>query len=147
MTIRLGPYEGRSAVRRIIQKDEMGCGVACVAMLSGRTYAEVRRRMFGDGEVAGTKAPFLREHLERLGCRVDALRLKPLKKLRYSDLEYDAILKVWPRQDGNWHWVVWDSCRRRVLDPEEPPYVRIRATHYLPVRRPDRRRPRRGRTA
>ena len=106
-------------------------------MLAGRSYVEVRRRMFPKGRVEATRAPDLRKHLKLYGCLVDARRLKPLPKhKRYTKLSCDAILKVWPRNDGSWHWVVWDSSKRRVLDPAEPPFVNYRVKGYLPVRRP-----------
>ena len=120
-------------MKRIIQKDELGCGVACVAMLAGRTYAAVRREMLLDGEVNATSASTLRKHLKRLGCEVGARRLLKMPG-HYSALRCDAILRVWPHVDGLHHWVVWDKRRELVLDPAETPYVNFKATHYLPVR-------------
>ena len=121
-------------MRRIIQKDEVGCGVACVSMLTGQSYAAVRQSMFPTGECVRTRSRDLRKALRTFGYDVGK-RLNPLRTRHYSNLEFDAILKVWPKKDGTWHWVVWDARARRILDPLEPPYKRIRAISYLRVRR------------
>ena len=71
-------------MRHIIQRDELGCGVTCVAMLAGRAYAEVRRTMFPDVEVTGTTAPVLRDHLELLGCKARARRILGRSPVRDS---------------------------------------------------------------
>ena len=121
-------------MRRIVQKDDVGCGVACVSMLTGQSYAAVRRSMFPTGESIGTKTKDLRKALRTFGCDVGE-RLNPLRTRHYSKLQFDAILKVWPKKNGTWHWVVWDAGAKRILDPLEPPYKRIRAISYLRVTR------------
>ena len=64
-----------------------------------------------------------------------AHHLVPFRSTKYEDLEDNAILKVNPRRGGaEWHWVVWDAKRRRLLDPRDPPYKRISACSYLRVR-------------
>ena len=121
-------------MRRIKQwANEDGCGIACVAMVSRRTYAEVRKRMFPNGEVTRTDASMLRDALERFGCTV-APRIRKMT-MHYSKLPFDAILEVARHKDGSWHWVVWDSRRKRILDPSCPA-ARYRATRYLPVCQP-----------
>ena len=122
-------------MRRIRQKDDEGCGVACAAMLSGQSYAFVRKLMFAEKEVRATSTKELIAALAAIGCR-PATRLVPLRSRGYRDLEFDAVLKIWPRQNNrNWHWVVWDFRRKRVIDPLEPPYKRVRAISYLKVLR------------
>ena len=36
--------DGRCAIGAVIQEDRIGCGVACVAAITGQTYAAVKRR-------------------------------------------------------------------------------------------------------
>ena len=49
--------EGVLAMRRITQHcdPENGCGIACVAMLLGITYADARKRLFLNGGVRLTQ--------------------------------------------------------------------------------------------
>jgi hypothetical protein len=64
-------------MRRVVQKDEMGCGVACVAMLAGVHYREALE-VFDNQESAisnGNYAPALRLALTKLG-------LRPSKRLK-----------------------------------------------------------------
>ena len=89
--------------------------------------------MFSTGRVRPTRTNDLRLALISFGL-TPGPRLIPLRTRCYRDLSCDAILKVWPRRDGrDWHWVVWDARRRRVLDSLPEPYKHIRAISYLPV--------------
>ena len=121
-------------MKRIAQQDPHGAGVACVAMLAGRSYGAVAKEMFPDGAVSGTDADELRKALVACGLE-PARHLVPFRSKKYRDLEDNAILKANSRRGGaEWHWVVWDAERRRLLDPRDPPYKRIRACAYLRVR-------------
>ena len=40
-------------MKRIVQQDPHGCGIACVAMLSGKSYRAVRKEMFPNGRGPG----------------------------------------------------------------------------------------------
>jgi len=124
-------------MRRVQQLDDDGCGLACVAMVTGKTYPSIRRD-YPDG-VDGTHLRHLRRLLRkhRAGC---GDRMIPLRTRQPSDLPFDAIIKINPRQDGKeWHWVIWDHRRRRILDPKNPPYKRLRYVSYVRVRQPARR--------
>ena len=57
-------------MRRIVQDDKLGCGVACLAMLVGKSYAELRHAMLPDDKVEATRPQFLRQQLTRLGSRL-----------------------------------------------------------------------------
>ena len=126
--------ERHKPLKRIVQEDSFGSGIACVAMLAGKSYGAVRKEMFPDGVVSGTNTGGLRKALAAHGLEL-ARHLVPFRSTKYQDLEDDAILKANPRHGGaEWHWVVWDAKRRRLLDPRDPPYKRIRACSYLRVR-------------
>jgi Peptidase C39 family len=120
-------------MRRVKQEHEMGCGVACVAMLASVHYRKAHE-VFDDKESAvknGYFAPALRFVLTRLGLRPS----RRLKKFRgYDALKQNAILKVNPYNKGkDWHWVAWDARGNRILDPYEPPYKRYRPIAVLNV--------------
>lgn len=110
-----------------------GCGVACVAMIAGVGYWTACAAIFGTEppDRHSTHAADLRRGLKRLGIAL-ADRLRPLGDRPLSDLEASAIVKVNPRRDG-WHWVVWDTERRRLLDPRQPTYQRYRVVSFLQV--------------
>ena len=135
-------------MRPIVQKDCSGCGIACVAMLTGESYSTMRRQMFPEGNVTYTYVNDLRKALAKYDVGL-AHRSFPFSTSRRwnhpkgfeSFLEQemyftsDAILAINPSQNGStWHWVVWDARRRRILDPQEPPYKRIRPLSYLRVK-------------
>ena len=124
------------AVRRIVQRDKTGCGVACVAMVVGASYAIVRGVMADDRSTIYANTKDVVKALRHFGADLPRDRLVVLRGRNFRRLEYDAILKVNVRKDGHWHWVVWDAKKQRVLDPKRRPYRTIRATSYLPVNRP-----------
>ena len=71
--------------------------------------------------VPGADTGGLRKALAVYGLE-RAHHLVPFRSTKYEDLEDNAILKVNPRRGGaEWHWVVWDAKRRRLLDPRDPP--------------------------
>ncbi len=142
-------------MQRVEQPDGTGCGLACVAMLAGRSYATVKEKAIKltlyDG--FGTKRNYrtLARHLRRLGeayslClgpRVEFARRR--RHVRTSLDEFERYMKAREpsahalvathRKEDEWHWVVWDSDRGRLLDPRKPPRTRdIRPWYYIRVR-------------
>lgn len=118
-------------MRLVKQFDEDGCGLACTAMAAGTTYRKVRAFAFPDGDVTGTSTRRLREIMEAHGVTLGE-RLIPMRGKYPSELGFDALLKINVRQNGReWHWVVWDHERQKVLDPKRPPYKRPRFVSYI----------------
>lgn len=131
-------------MRLIKQGDEEGCGLACVAMAGSSTYAAVRktyREVLGierTDKIEGTQLSRLKEIMRRHGVSIEgrARRGNGLKPEQLN-LDCDALLKVNLRLDGEeWHWVIWDNHRRRVLDPKQKPYVRLKCVSYWKLKRP-----------
>jgi hypothetical protein len=123
-------------LRRIIQQDETGCGVACVAIFANVGYDDARKVMFGRARGTYTSTADLRRALCRFGFK-PARRLIPFgRRGRYTDLREDAVLKLKARAHGEreWHWAVWDARRRKLIDPAKFPYKRFRVTSFLAVR-------------
>lgn len=120
-------------MRLIKQFDDDGCGLACTAMAAGTTYRAVRNFAFPDGEVESTSTRRLREIMEAHGVKLGK-RLVPFRGKHPSDLGFNALLKVNVRRNGSeWHWVLWDCERKKVLDPRRPPYKRLRYTSYVQI--------------
>lgn len=121
-------------MRLVRQLTPYGCGVACVAIVAGVDYWTACEAIFGaePPDDHGTETGDLRRGLSRLGVR-SAPRLLALAGRPCSDLATDAIVKVNLRQDGWWHWVVWDLHRQRIIDPMKRPYRRHRPISYLAI--------------
>lgn len=126
-------------MRLVKQFDDEGCGLACTAMAAGTTYRTVRAKAFPDGEVHPTSLKQLREIMEThgvgLGKKLIPFQTRTRKRVP-QDLEFDALLKVNLRQNGReWHWVLWDHERQRILDPKRPVYKRLRYHSFIRLER------------
>lgn len=123
-------------MRLVRQRDKDGCGIACVATLGGLPYRRARIELFrrtGPRNSSLTNTGDLRRALKKRGFRVSR-RLKPLYRRQLIDLKANAILKVNPKPNGSWHWVIWDAKRRQILDPEGHRKRPYRYVSYLLVR-------------
>jgi len=62
----------------ITQKDQFGCGIACIAFVVGKTYDEVIKVLGRDkAETAGFYCRELCRILEKFGCHCEHYYLKP----------------------------------------------------------------------
>ena len=125
-------------MRRVQQRDERGCGIACVAMLTGQSYKTIREYMFPSGEVKRTRSKQLIEALNYYEAKLVGQDYFLMKGRSYRRLAFDAILRV----DSGYHWVVWDSKKGRILDParKEPKRHYYECTSYIQAIRHDDRR-------
>ncbi|WP_161489986.1 cysteine peptidase family C39 domain-containing protein [Acidihalobacter prosperus] len=92
------------------------CGVACVAMITGKRYEEVERRFHKRGLVSNgeyfTFHKDLMDVLESFGYEV-----KRRKFVSWKTVCFPAIVKVNVRAGNYWHWVVL-AGDRKILDPK-----------------------------
>lgn len=109
-------------MQRIIQIDSTGCGLACVAMLAGRSYEQVKRNSIRLGilEESGpfyTVAKNLRELLRSYNISCDSGG----KIRKWESLPDKAILAINHQEKSNsWHWVVFVRESKEefyILDP------------------------------
>jgi ABC-type bacteriocin/lantibiotic exporter with double-glycine peptidase domain len=105
-------------LRRVKQRQfEKGdCGVACVAMIIGKPYEEVKRAfrergLVSDGEYFTCHKDLIAV-LEGFGCTVKRRKFSSWRSVRFP-----AIVKVNVRAGNYWHWVVL-AGDRRILDPK-----------------------------
>ena len=117
-------------MRRVPQKHESDCGVACVAMLAGVSYAIARSAIFGKFQPTYTSAHDLRKAMKKFGINV-ALRAQRFPR-RDPGPTVNALVKSNVRKDS-WHWVVWDANHSVFVDPRTPPYTRLRPHSYYSV--------------
>lgn len=115
-------------MNRVIQQDNTGCGLACVAMVVGCTYEEIRTLAI-DELGFDTKGPFstdyidLRVMLAEYGYRLS--RYTPFSG--YAPLSPLCIMGIERAGSGEEdHWVVHMKCGldRYVLDPS----LRVKST-------------------
>lgn len=120
-------------MKRVIQRNEHGCGVACVAMIASVSYRRALRAVFGKNPPPehSTETQDIKSALRKLDVKT-ASRLMPFRGKRPADLKGQAILYVNDRIDSG-HWIVWDYARQCLLDPYEPPHKRYRYCSYLYV--------------
>lgn len=151
----------RAPVRRCLQHDRSGCGLACVAMLAGIGYAQARtlaralaigprlsRHRAGGG---GARAPLesWRTDARQLRRMLAVLRIGSGSERAvgdWRDCGGDGLVAINPREDGTWHWVVYlhDPVAPRVLDPNprvrrDPrrDFGRMRPVRFVPVTLPE----------
>jgi hypothetical protein len=104
-------------MRRVQQKNESDCGVACVAMLARVSYDEAYTAVYGEGRKGLTSSGKLRATLTKLGRPPVEGRMVSKGTRTLSSLPHDALLKVQPLKCSTKHWVVWEKKRQMKLDP------------------------------
>jgi hypothetical protein len=125
-------------MRRVVQEDDTGCGVACVAMLGKVDYQDARKAMFArKGGYTGTTK--LRKGLAKFGLDcAELIQFRRNSKFSsHESLPFDAILKLIApsHKPGYCHWVVWDSRLGRIQDPQSPRFKKpYKIVSYLEVR-------------
>lgn len=109
-------------MRRVVQKDATGCGLACIAMLAERKYEEVKSLAMEElnFEIDGyfyTQT----KHLVALGNKFNIKIGKRRRKFKgYKFLPDKAILAInYDKEFNSWHWVVYhrSASGDYVLDP------------------------------
>lgn len=108
----------------IRQEEETGCGLACVAMLAGQSYAAVRETAAGLGIFAADEAlwsdtTYVRRLLDHYGIK-SAPQETPFTD--WTDLPDRALLATKLHYENGqpfWHWAVFvrEADGPVVLDP------------------------------
>lgn len=111
-------------MRRVIQEDTTGCGLACIAMLSGRKYKEVRKAALSELQFdEGGEFYTGTSDLVYLGQGFDLKIGKRRRKFKGFDLlPNKAILAInYKEKSDSWHWVVFhrNNKEQYVLDPKK----------------------------
>ena len=121
-------------MKTIRQKGNKDCGVACVAMLTGRSYRDVRETIYGDGDERLTFTKDLHAALVKLGRKPLSDRRKGFYSKTPEDLDTDALIfvKMGKKGKGNGHWIVWDAKAKKRRDPNDPS-KRYVPKGYLPL--------------
>lgn len=113
-------------IKPVVQEDQMGCGIACAAMLSNRSYQQARKiaeqlGISADDSQLGSDTKHVRKLLAHL--KVEASnREEPFQD--WSHLPNCALLAIkWYLEKGVpfWHWTVFvcEEQQSYVLDPKK----------------------------
>lgn len=105
-------WQGRCGIQKIIQSDNYGCGIACLAMVAGTTYEHSRRQfdMLGLGVRRGCRPAYSTSSGEmRMAVASLGLILQARRWSGWGNFNGLGILKVrddWRGAKGRWHWAV-----------------------------------------
>ena len=131
----------------VMQEDATGCGIACAAMLAGKTYHAVKKQakelgLFADDLTLYSDIYHLRPLLASYNIRIG--RNEPFRN--WKDVPSPAILAINYRPDPDspsWHWAVFrqDESGPVVLDPRKTRLDRertdlgnVKPQWFIPVR-------------
>lgn len=116
-------------MKRIRQEHRTGCGIACVAMLSGAAYAEVMSvaaKVFNWSESQRTFYTSSTQ-LQSLLFKMNISALKGRSIRKWSSMPDTAIIGInHNEKNDTWHWAIFcrEADREYVLDPQSKREVR-----------------------
>jgi hypothetical protein len=107
-------WEASCRISRVEQEDRFGCGVACLAMIAGITYAEARltllRYGLGSDQRRNGKKPFSTNFTELMLVLAEHGKDTTKKQWKgWDQFEGIGIIKVRcapGAPQNSWHWVV-----------------------------------------
>ncbi|MGO1070010.1 hypothetical protein [Lysobacter sp. CA199] len=144
-------------IRRQLQQDRSGCGLACVAMLAGIGYAQARNlaRALGIGPKPYRYRVGAGLRNAREGYLTNARQLQRMLRLLGPRTGDERAVTGWDECDGDgivainhdpiddrWHWVVFlrQNTGAWVLDPNprvrsdrRTDFGRMRPARFIPV--------------
>ena len=106
----------------VVQEEPTGCGIACVAMIAGRTYAEVKeianaQGIYAEDEELFTATKYVRKLLSDFNVKISEVE-QPFSS--WEAMPDKALLATKYRVENDcarWHWSVYISNPVSVLDP------------------------------
>lgn len=132
----------------VMQEDATGCGIACAAMLAGKTYHAAKKRakelgLFPDDRTLYSDIYHLRPLLACYNIGIGTKQ--PFRK--WQDVPSPSILAIKYRPDPDapsWHWAVFEEGDGGplILDPSKNRHGKVRTDlgnvkpqWFIPVRR------------
>jgi hypothetical protein len=112
-------------IRHVFQKDDTGCGIACVAMLTGFKYEDVKKKIIEEGFFS-TDTNDWSTSFKDITSILDIYSYKPCRKRRFKKWNQIpaklAIASTNYDRKGVWHWVIFvrDIHGFFIYDPGKP---------------------------
>jgi ABC-type bacteriocin/lantibiotic exporter with double-glycine peptidase domain len=132
-------------MRLVKQKDDWGCGIACVSMITGRSYSSVKSRLkkiFPDYDYVDPE-DYKTNNLEIKRLLISYKIIEPGQRFKavndWNKIQGIALIAIKFNKQGNWHWVVLDArtSEKYVLDPlkkkKRKDWGRMKPHHYLQI--------------
>lgn len=97
------------------QEHKSGCGIACIAMVMGKTYGEIVKEFLNDFDVEGMTTNLLMDYLGNAGF---SIVFKQLSRWNHKDFAREEMLRPFApvhilaikwKADTNGHFVVMDK--------------------------------------
>lgn len=106
-------------IRRVQQGDEEGCGIACIAMIMGKSYPEAKMFFVEQVFLPTDRIPLTRHYQLRCALRKLGIATEKKKFRKWRSIENLSIVPINRRRDGGWHWVVYvpNGNRPYIMDP------------------------------
>jgi ABC-type bacteriocin/lantibiotic exporter with double-glycine peptidase domain len=106
-------------IMRVQQEEENGCGIACVAMVTGKTYPQAKRFFVEHVFLPTDRKPHTRHYQLRRAFQKLTIATEKMRFHSWRSIENLSIVPINRRQDGGWHWVVFvpNGGRSYILDP------------------------------
>lgn len=108
----------------VIQQEKTGCGLACVAMLAGKSYDEVKRKanslgIFFEDEKLWSKTDYVRRLLDQYNIKVSGTEVPFSTWEELPSLALLAIKFHYENSRPFWHWTVYHrtGTKQIVHDP------------------------------
>jgi hypothetical protein len=114
------------ALMRIHQVNESGCFIACVAILTGKSYYEAFQMLhpgknierFRDHNIIHESVEQgAIENLQKIGIQARPSRLRRLKSLVRHGKKPAMLIMRWKDADPGCHSVIFDPETKKILDP------------------------------
>jgi len=106
-------------IQHVQQGDEKGCGIACVAMVTGKTYRQAKKFFLERVFLPMERKPHTRHN--QLRRALQKLRIATEKRVfrNWRSINSLSIVPINRRLDGGWHWVIFvpNGIRPYILDP------------------------------
>ena len=106
-------------IKRVQQDDENGCGIACVAMITGKTYRQAKKFFLERVFLLTDRKPHTRHYQLRRALRMLRIATEKRAFRSWRSIEILSIVPINRRQDGGWHWIIFvpNGLRSYILDP------------------------------
>ena len=131
-------------IRRVVQVDSTGCGIACVAMITGKFYKDIKQvglenDIFSTKKALYTDTADIVKMLKILGIPTE----KGRKVSNWDTIKSISIVGINYRESSDtWHWEVYIPNEEEgyVLDPNKKikndkrtDFSRMKLRSYIPV--------------
>jgi len=106
-------------IKRVGQKDEKGCGIACVAMVTGKTYPQAKKFFLERVFLPTDRKLHTRHYQLRRALRMLRVATEKRAFRNWRSIVSLSIVPINRMQDSGWHWVVFvpNHTRPYILDP------------------------------